>query len=109
MFIGWQSLTGGMVGGVDVQKLAARIPPTIVLPPRGKTVKVGTKLRLFVRAKGPAPLTYQWYFNHAAIPDANLSAYVLPRVASEHGGSYQVVVGNSGGSVTSSVVTVTIR
>ena len=108
-FIGWQSLTGGTVGGVDVRELATRIPPTIVLQPRGKTVRPGARLRLFVRAKGPGPLAYQWYFNNGPIPDANQSAHVLPRVASENGGSYQVVVSNAGGSVTSSVATVTIR
>lgn len=108
-FIGWQSLTGGTVGGVDVRELAIQIPPTITTQPRGKSLNEGKKLRLFVRAKGPGPLQYQWRFNDSPIPDADESVFVLPGVAPGDGGNYSVVVSNSGGAVTSAVATVVIR
>ena len=77
--------------------------PGIITQPVGVTVAVGGMATFTVAANGTAPLTYQWYFNNAAIAGANASSFTRNPVAASHEGPYYVVVANACGSVTSSV------
>ena len=53
-----------------------------------------------VLAGGAQPLTYTWLKNGEAIPPATTSL-LLTNLQSSDAGSYQVIVGNAVGSVTS--------
>ena len=53
--------------------------------------------------------TCQWYLNGVAIPGANSTNYSIPQVMNAHAGNYSVSVGNNGGTVTSTVATLTVQ
>jgi hypothetical protein len=52
-------------------------------------------------ASGVSPYTYQWQFNGANISGATNSTYSISSVASANYGSYQVIITNPAGSITS--------
>ena len=82
--------------------------PVITTQPASQTVSQGTNVTFSVAANGnPAP-TYQWRFNAANIGGATSSTYTITSVAPGNGGSYDVVVTNSQGSVTSAAATLTV-
>jgi hypothetical protein len=82
--------------------------PTVTNQPTAKTIAhVGNNVTWTAGGDGhvPAgyPLTYQWQFNGADITDATSSSFTTNNVQVANAGDYTVVVGNSYGSVTSSV------
>ncbi len=79
-------------------------PPTIVQQPLASKVNPGAAVSFSVGAVGTAPFTYQWRKNGAPIPGATTPLYALTSVQSSAGGSYDVVVTNVAGSVTSEAV-----
>ncbi|HLP76897.1 MAG TPA: immunoglobulin domain-containing protein, partial [Candidatus Paceibacterota bacterium] len=68
----------------------------------------GLSASFSVGASGTAPLSYQWRFNNANLSGQNASSLTFNPVSTNNAGNYSVVVSNSGGSVTSSVVTLTV-
>lgn len=83
-------------------------PPTITTHPASQTVAVGGTASFAVSAAGPAPLTYQWRRNAAAIPGATSTTYTLAGVQSNDAGAFDVVVSNPYGTVTSSNAALTV-
>jgi hypothetical protein len=77
------------------------IPPSITRAP--KPVLVGNTLRasFSVKAAGSAPLSYQWQFNGANIPNAKSATHVIENAQPGQIGSYRCVVTNPVGSATS--------
>ncbi|HEY3863813.1 MAG TPA: immunoglobulin domain-containing protein [Verrucomicrobiae bacterium] len=61
----------------------------------------------YLNVNGPG-LSYQWFFNGAAVGGATNAALVLTNVQPSNGGSYTVIASNTLGSVTSSVASVTV-
>ncbi|MDB6057225.1 MAG: hypothetical protein JWO95_1069 [Verrucomicrobiales bacterium] len=83
-------------------------PPTIVSQPAGKNVAVGSPFSLSVVASGTAPLSWQWRTNGVPVAAANASSYVVNSAQLTDAGSYDVVVANSVGSITSSVALINV-
>ncbi|MGD0941422.1 MAG: fibronectin type III domain-containing protein, partial [Terracidiphilus sp.] len=83
--------------------------PTITTQPVAQTVDAGQTATFSMVATGsPAP-TYQWYENGAAISGATAFSYTTPATTLANSGeTFYVVVTNSGGSVTSSTVALTV-
>jgi hypothetical protein len=116
VLVGVSTLAPGGVITSDTHTLTVFVPVTIQTEPP-KTVKPvpGMPLNLAVTATGAAPLSFQWFVNETnALTDgpeitgsstSNLTIYPL---APDNAGFYSVVVSNSYGSVTSSIVTLTI-
>ncbi|HWA27416.1 MAG TPA: pectinesterase family protein [Lacunisphaera sp.] len=83
-------------------------PVAIVTPPTNQTVAVGSGVTFSVGATGyPAP-TYQWRFNGADLPGATGASYSIASTITTSAGSYDVVVSNPAGSVTSTAATLTV-
>jgi hypothetical protein len=61
-----------------------------------------------VASAAPAP-RYQWRRNGISLQGATLSTLSISRVADVNAGTYDVVVSNSGGTVTSASVALTVR
>lgn len=79
--------------------------PVIEMQPQDQTVPVGQSATFSVTAAGAAPLSYQWFTNGVAIPNATTSTYTTllqNKVISNQ--PYFVVVNNNFGSVTSNTV-----
>jgi len=82
--------------------------PIILNNPASLTLPASSNAIFSVTAVGSQPLNYQWYYNSNLISGANSTQYILSGIQSINSGSYQVVVSNSLGSVTSAVATLTV-
>ena len=86
----------------------AAVAPTILTAPSSTTNYAGHTVTFSVLADGTAPLSYHWYQGTSRLAGATNAALNFACVPADNGATYQVVVANSVGSVTSSVVTLTV-
>src|SRR5205085_2807669 len=78
--------------------------------PVNLTVTAGQTATFSVAATGTAPLSYQWQKNRANISGATSASYTTPATASsDNGSTFDVVVSNSAGTITSSSATLTVN
>ncbi|HZR18798.1 MAG TPA: immunoglobulin domain-containing protein [Verrucomicrobiae bacterium] len=84
------------------------VAPTITGQPTNQTVVAGANAAFLLSAAGTAPLSYQWQFNGAALPNGTNSALTLNNIQPGQAGAYQAIVSNSAGSVTSAVAQLTV-
>lgn len=92
-------------------QLQARVPtapPSILESPVSQTCLQGQSLTLAVAATGSAPLTYQWFKDGAALPNATSASWSIPAVQTADAGSYTVRIENAAGSITSAPATITV-
>ncbi|MGH7146023.1 MAG: immunoglobulin domain-containing protein [Planctomycetota bacterium] len=82
--------------------------PTITTQPTNVTTSVGLPATFTVVATGSGD-TYQWQKGGTAIGGATSATYTIATSALTDAGSYDVVVTNTGGSVTSNTVTLTVN
>jgi hypothetical protein len=88
--------------------------PRIAAQPQSQSVPVGTTVTLTVTATGGMPLTYQWIRDGTNLTDggnisgASSTSLQVSNVQTNDAASYQVIVTNSLGSVTSEVASITI-
>ena len=83
-------------------------PPIITAQPTNELVLVGNNTAFSVSVSGTSPLGYQWFFNCDIILNATASIYTITSVNTNNAGNYSVVITNLAGSVTSSIVTLTV-
>jgi sugar lactone lactonase YvrE len=85
-----------------VAKLTVLVPPGVTAQPVSVSVPAGQSATFSVQASGtPAP-SYQWRRQGVAVVGATSASYTLASVgATDDGASFDVVVTNSAGSVTS--------
>ncbi len=82
--------------------------PVVAMQPLSQTNATGSTASFTCLVAGRPPLSYQWHFNGAPLPDATSSIYSWTNVQRPDAGDYSVVVTNSLGSVTSAVATLTV-
>jgi MBG domain/MBG domain (YGX type)/Immunoglobulin I-set domain/Immunoglobulin domain/NHL repeat/Linear amide C-N hydrolases, choloylglycine hydrolase family len=85
------------------------VAPAIQTQPQSQTVTVGSNVQFSVTASGRPAVTYQWYFNGAAISGATGNIYSLSSAQPSNAGGYTVVVSNVMGSATSNQATLTVN
>ncbi len=89
-------------------------PPTVSIQPTNTFLPVGSNFVLTASTSGQLPLIYQWIFNGAPLTnDARISGTTTNSLAinnaqTNDSGSYQLVLSNSFGVVTSDVASVSI-
>lgn len=83
-------------------------PVTITQQPQSATKCVGESITFSVTATGTAPLSYQWRKNGTNISGATGSSLTIASVATGDAGTYDVVVTNVCGPVTSAPATLTV-
>ena len=89
---------------------ATAVAPTITAQPVNQTVTAGQTATFTVVAGGTAPLSYQWQKNGVNIAGATGTSYTTPATATTDSGStFDVVVSNTAGSVTSNAATLTVN
>jgi hypothetical protein len=89
---------------------AAPVAPTITTQPANQTVTAGQTATFTVVAGGAAPLSYQWQKNGANIAGATSNSYTTSVTATADSGStFDVVVSNTVGTVTSIAATLTVN
>ena len=90
--------------------LTVNVTPSITTPPASVTVVAPASATFTVVAAGTAPFTYQWRRNGVAIGGATSASYVLnPTAAADSGATFDVVVSNAAGTVTSAAATLTVN
>lgn len=77
--------------------------PTVLVPPAGQMLALGSNATFTVTAGGPAPYAYQWRKDGVPISGATQATLVVPAVTLVDVGGYDVVISNHVGSVTSAV------
>jgi len=94
---------------------AGATAPSILTQPRSQTLYAGRAARFTAEGiGGTPPLTYQWQYNGAnlanggKISGANTASLLVANVAPADMGNYRLIISNSAGSVTSSVVALTV-
>ncbi|MBM3843690.1 MAG: immunoglobulin domain-containing protein, partial [Verrucomicrobia bacterium] len=86
----------------DIVLVPETSPPVITRQPSGTNVTAGQSVSFSVEASGSPVLTYQWRRDGLALAGASAATLNLSAVSAAFAGSYDVVVANPGGSVTSS-------
>lgn len=91
------------------------VPPNIVYEPivigtqpQNQTVNEGAGVSFSVEITAGNLPRYQWYFNGAPIPSANLPTLSMNPVQTTNAGEYFVVITNGANAVTSEVATLTV-
>ena len=105
--------TNTATNGQRYYRLASPInPPTapvILQQPASKSVLVGNNISFNLMVAGASPLSVRWYFNTNPPQSFGTSLPLkLPYAAASNVGSYFAIVTNAYGSVTSSVVGLTV-
>lgn len=83
--------------------------PAITAQPLPLAAATGKTGFFSVSVAGRGPFTYQWRKDGVNIPGATTATLILPNLQSASAGSYDVVVTNSAGSVTSSAASLSIE
>lgn len=95
-------------GFCNREAVSSLVKPVITSQPRNVIVASGLPATLSVTAAALPSPTYQWRFQGANIPGATETSYTIPAAAATDAGSYDVVIANSVGSVTSIVARLTV-
>ncbi len=82
--------------------------PSITAQPQSVEVAQGTNVSFTVGASGTGPMSYQWYFDGAALAQDTNSTLALTNIQAANIGSYNVVVSSPFGSIASSTATLTV-
>ena len=83
--------------------------PMITMQPTNVTVQAPDSAMFAVSVRGAAPLIYEWRRGSIAIADATNAAYSTgPTSASDSGATFDVIVSNTHGAVTSDVATLIV-
>lgn len=102
-------LVGNSLGSVQSAAATLTVNPNPVVidaQPQAETTTYGSNATFSVLAEGAGPLTYQWQFDGVSISGATNTSLTLDDFQSSEAGSYDVIISNSFGSVTSAVATV---
>ncbi len=92
----------------SVVTLVVLLPPTIVTEPESRGIALGSNGSLNVAVTGTPPFDYQWYFDGAPLLGQTNTTLVINAIGYTNVGSYDVVVTNQYGSVTSAMAVVTV-
>jgi PKD repeat protein len=96
--------TGWYVDSISVGALTCcSTLPSIASQPQSELVLPGQTASFSVSATGTAPLLYQWQFAGSNILTATGSSYVRANIQAADTGSYDVVITNPSGVLTSSI------
>ena len=99
---------GNLLGTVTRQATVMVNGPGILVQPENVTVTEGEDAEFSVTASGQS-LQYQWRRDSADVPGATGMKIVIENVtAADNGAQFEVVVSNAGGTVTSTLATLSV-
>ncbi len=105
-------LVSNSVGSVtsNAATLTVSTPPSITTQPASQTVTAGQTATFTVAVIGTNPLSYQWQKNSTNITGATSSNCTTPATTTaDNNSTFDVVVTNGAGSVTSNAATLTVN
>lgn len=102
-------IRGSTKSAVVTLTVATDPVPVVIEQPSSVSLLSGEDATFSVTVFGAAPLSYQWYLNETnLIAGINSSTLTVSNAQTADAGSYQVVVSNSFGLVTSSLATLAV-
>jgi hypothetical protein len=102
------SIAGTNAAGFLAEAILGPLAPVICTNPAPQYLLGGAEAAFTVSADGAPPLAYQWFFDGNAITNAVDSTLTITNFGPGQTGNYSVVIANSYGSITSSIVPLTI-
>jgi hypothetical protein len=113
----YQVVISNAVGSVtsSVATLTVDGSPAITLQPTNTSVALNGNVTFTAIAGGADPLVYQWYFYSSSnapidsLPNGTNAGYTVWNAQTNNAGNYFLIVTNGFGSVTSSVVVLTVQ
>ena len=102
------TVTSGVDLLLDHVQLTAQNSPVITSQPSSVNAQLGAQAAFSATALGQSPLSYQWLFNGTNITGASGTSYTIGSVQAGNAGTYNVVVSNGSGSVTSAPAILTV-
>lgn len=103
------SESGGYLFSLALRDASNDAAPVVVTPPASQSGVEGQAATLTVTASGPGPFTYQWRKDGGNLTGANAASLALTNLQLADAGSYDVVVTNYVGSVTSAAAMLAIN
>ena len=85
----------------QVATLIVQSPPSIAAPPSSIVATGYTTVMFHVVPEGTPPFQFQWLFQGTNIPGATNSSLILTNIESSRAGTYQAIIFNTAGSITS--------
>jgi hypothetical protein len=82
--------------------------PVITSQPQSAAAASGGNVTLSVGVTGAAPLTYRWLLNGSTVAGAQTNFVNIASAGAGNAGSYQVIVTNTAGAVTSVVAVLSV-
>lgn len=99
----------GTAGGLSALVIGGLDAPYFVSEPiNDLATDKGGNVHFAVSVGGKAPLRYQWLFNGTNVPAATNAGLAINNAQLTNAGNYSVVVTNSFGSITSSIVSLSV-
>ena len=102
------SLTPAQITQLFADSGGYDLPPEITAQPVSHNVYTNGTTSFSVTAIGAAPFSYQWWHGTSPLAGQTNAALTIANAQSSASGNYSVVIANNFGSVTSSVVTLTL-
>jgi hypothetical protein len=99
---------GSTTSSVANLTIGTATPPTIVTQPVGQNVPLGGTASIYVVASGSSPLSYTWFQGGNIAQGFNSPVFNIINAMSANSGSYDVVITNAYGAVTSSVTVLNV-
>src|SRR5690606_10248828 len=84
-------------------------PARVTFNPTDITLYEQESATLNVNASGTAPITYQWRKDGVAIPGANAEHLMITQASNTDAGTYDCIVSNEAGSVTSASAELVVK
>ncbi len=103
---GVKAISGGGFHSLVVR--SGSFAPLILEEPEDQYALAGATVTFSSEGEGVAGVTYQWQFNGVNITGATSASLTLTNVQTTDDGSYQVIISNDAGYVTSDVATFTL-
>ena len=105
-----EAIAAGNSHTLFLRNAAEDAAPVVVTSPSSRAANLGEATTFTVAADfGTSPTTFQWRKEATAIPGATAASFTIGVVAGGSAGSYDVVVANYLGTVTSTVAILTIN
>lgn len=106
----WAGITNNTPGWAVCVSGPSAALPVITAQPASPTVAEGQSAQFTVGVTGTGPLSYQWMRGGQIVAITSNPSYTTPAttIATDNGATYQVVISNGGGSVTSALATLTV-
>ena len=102
-------IVSGAYRSIAIRDASSDLAPTVTTQPLSKSATTGASVSFSVVIQsGTAPNTYQWRRSGFLIAGATSPTYTIDSVSADNAGSYDVLIANHLGSITSAAATLTV-